>query len=100
VAGSSNEEGYHMKHKLLSVVSLTLLTGYNSVFSDAEAFNAKVHLLWLGHGTEEGQGIKRSSEMLTEAGIKNTYHVSQGTAHEWLTWHRCLHEFAPLLFKN
>ena len=26
------------------------------------------------------------------------YYESPGTAHEWLTWRRCLHEFAPLLF--
>lgn len=23
-----------------------------------------------------------------------------GTAHEWQTWRRSFHEFAPLLFKN
>jgi hypothetical protein len=27
-------------------------------------------------------------------------YVSPETAHEWLTWRRCLREFAPLLFKN
>jgi hypothetical protein len=27
-------------------------------------------------------------------------YVSDGTAHEWQTWRRSLHEFAPLLFKN
>ncbi len=26
------------------------------------------------------------------------FYESPGTAHEWLTWRRCLHEFAPLLF--
>src|SRR5262249_43943106 len=34
------------------------------------------------------------------AGIKNVYYESPGTAHEWLTWRRCLHEFAPLLFTS
>jgi enterochelin esterase-like enzyme len=29
---------------------------------------------------------------------KHEYYESPGTAHEWLTWRRCLHEFAPLLF--
>jgi enterochelin esterase-like enzyme len=28
------------------------------------------------------------------------YYESPGTAHEWLTWRRCLHEFAPLLFAS
>src|SRR5205807_1783078 len=43
-------------------------------------------------------GIKGYHEALDKAGIKNVYYESPGTAHEWLTWRRCLHEFAPLLF--
>jgi enterochelin esterase family protein len=36
---------------------------------------------------------------LTKAGIKNVYFESPGTAHEWLTWRRCLNDFAPRLFR-
>jgi enterochelin esterase-like enzyme len=43
-------------------------------------------------------GVKNYHEALDKAGIKNVYYESPGTAHEWLTWRRCLHEFAPLLF--
>jgi enterochelin esterase-like enzyme len=78
-------------------------TAHNGVMADADAFNRKVRLLWLGVGTAEGriyQGIKNYHEALTKAGIKNVYYESPGTAHEWLTWRRCLHEFAPLLFVN
>jgi enterochelin esterase-like enzyme len=78
-------------------------TAYNGVMADADAFNKKVRLLWLGIGTDEGrmfEGIKNYHEALTKAGIKNVYYESPGTAHEWLTWRRCLHEFAPLLFVN
>jgi enterochelin esterase-like enzyme len=60
-----------------------------------------VRLLWLGIGTAEGrmyQGIKNYHQALEKAGIKHVYYESPGTAHEWLTWRRCLHEFAPLLF--
>ena len=32
--------------------------------------------------------------------IRQVMYVSDGTAHEWQTWRRSLHEFAPLLFKN
>jgi enterochelin esterase-like enzyme len=73
---------------------------YNGAFKDPGEFNKKVHLLWLGTGTEEGQGTKILHETLSENGINNIYYESQGTAHEWLTWRRCLHEFAPLLFRN
>jgi enterochelin esterase-like enzyme len=77
-----------------------LKTVYNGVFSDPEAFNKKVHAFFLGIGTEEGKRMKALSEALNEAGIHNTYFESKGTAHEWLTWRRCLYEFAPLLFKK
>lgn len=76
-----------------------LATVYNGVFSDPEEFNKKVHAFFLGIGTEEGQHIKGLSDALTKAGINNTYYESEGTAHEWLTWRRCLHQFAPMLFK-
>ena len=78
-------------------------TAHNGVMADADEFNKKVRLLWLGIGTSEGrmyEGIKKYHEALDKAGIKNTYYESSGTAHEWLTWRRCLHEFAPLLFVN
>jgi len=79
-------------------------TAHNGVMADAGAFNKKVRLLWLGIGTAEGKrmydSVKSYHEALGKAGIKHTYYESPGTAHEWLTWRRCLHEFAPLLFVN
>jgi enterochelin esterase family protein len=74
-------------------------TSSNGVFADSAAFNKKVKVLFLGIGSVEGSGTKDFSEALTKAGIKNVYFESAGTAHEWLTWRRCLNEFAPLLFK-
>jgi enterochelin esterase family protein len=69
------------------------------VFADAAAFNRKVKVLFLGIGSAEGAGTKTFSDQLTQAGIKNIYYESPGTAHEWLTWRRCFKEFAPLLFR-
>ena len=43
---------------------------------------------------------KTSVEALRNAGINSMFYESPGTAHEWLTWRRSLHEFAPQLFKN
>jgi enterochelin esterase-like enzyme len=77
-----------------------LKTVYNGVFSDSTAFNKKVHAFFLGIGSEEGPRMQALSEALTKAGIHNTYYVSQNTAHEWLTWRRCLYQFAPLLFNK
>jgi hypothetical protein len=74
----------------------------NGVMADADAFNRRVHLLWFGVGTAEPPdlfaGVKRLHKVLEQTGIKSVYYESPGTAHEWLTWRRCLHEFAPLRF--
>jgi enterochelin esterase-like enzyme len=74
-------------------------TSNHGVFADADAFNKKVKVLFLGIGSVEGPRTKEFSEQLTKAGIRNVYFESPGTAHEWLTWRRCLNDFAPRLFK-
>ena len=74
-------------------------TSNNGVFADAAAFNKKMKVLFLGIGSVEGPGTKKFSEALTKAGIHNVYFESPGTAHEWLTWRRCLNDFAPRLFR-
>ena len=74
-------------------------TSSNGVFADADTFNKKVKLLFLGIGSVEGPGTKTFSQELTKAGIRNVYFESPGTAHEWLTWRRCLNDFAPRLFR-
>ena len=74
-------------------------TSNNGVFADAEAFNKKVKVLFLGIGSMEGPNTRNFSEALTKAGIHNIYFESPGTAHEWLTWRRCLYDFAPRLWR-
>lgn len=77
-----------------------LKTVYNGVFSDSVAFNKEVHAFFLGIGSEEGPRMKTLSDSLNKAGIHHMYFESAGTAHEWLTWRRCLYQFAPLLFRK
>ena len=74
-------------------------TAHNGVMADPAAFNRKMKVLFLGIGTAEGPGAKTFSEQLKTAGIDNVYFESPGTAHEWLTWRRCLNDFAPRLFR-
>jgi len=50
-------------------------TAFHGALADPAAFAKRVHLLWVGVGTE-----------------------SPGTSHEWQTWRRDLNEFAPKLF--
>jgi enterochelin esterase family protein len=74
-------------------------TSSGGVFADSAAFNKKMKLLFLGIGSVEGPNTKNFSEQLSKAGIQNVYFESPGTAHEWLTWRRCMLDFAPRLFK-
>ena len=48
---------------------------------------------------ENPEGIKKSVEALKAAGFNAHGLISEGTAHEFLTWRRSLREMAPLLFK-
>jgi enterochelin esterase family protein len=43
--------------------------------------------------------VRSFHETLTAAGVEHVYYESPGTSHEWLTWRRDLHEFAPQLFR-
>jgi enterochelin esterase-like enzyme len=76
--------------------------------SGAGAFKKKIKLVFVSYGSRELEGgrggfggdPKANIEALKAAGINSYFYVSPGTAHEWHTWRRSLHEFAPLLFKN
>jgi enterochelin esterase family protein len=74
-------------------------TTYNGAFANPADFNKKVRLLWMGIGTAEGMGMKALHDALDKTGVKHVYFESPGTAHEWLTWRRCLNDFAPRLFR-
>ncbi|HUV71110.1 MAG TPA: alpha/beta hydrolase-fold protein [Terracidiphilus sp.] len=74
-------------------------TSCGGAFADPAAFNAKIKVLFLSTGSVEGPRVKQFSDALTQAGIKNVYFESPGTAHEWLTWRRALADFAPRLFR-
>lgn len=71
---------------------------WNGAFADANKFNSQVKSLFFGVGSQENFPIKQLSQGLSEIGIKNQFYLSNGTAHEWLTWRRCLKEFLPSLF--
>ena len=47
-----------------------------------------------------GGDPKAVADTLKAAGINAHFYVSPGTAHEWQSWRRSLHEFAPLLFQT
>jgi enterochelin esterase family protein len=74
---------------------------------DVAALKAKAKLVFVSYGSRElenrqrfGGDPKANVEGLRRAGINAVFYVSPGTAHEWHTWRRSLHEFAPLLFRE
>jgi enterochelin esterase-like enzyme len=81
--------------------------------TDMTAFKKKVKLVFVSYGSREldpagrrgGRGSfggdpKASVAALKAAGVNCVFYMSPDTAHEWQSWRRSLHEFAPLLFKN
>ena len=59
-----------------------------------------VKYIFEGCGDKENpDGINKSVEALKAAGFKAEGLVSEGTAHEFLTWRRCLEKMAQSLFK-
>jgi enterochelin esterase family protein len=77
-------------------------SSYNGVFRDAAAFKKKVPVLWFGAGSAEAArmtAVKGVVEKLNQAGIPAIWFEAPGTSHEWQTWRKSLHDFAPRLFK-
>jgi enterochelin esterase-like enzyme len=77
--------------------------------SKTRDFKDKVKLVFVSFGSRELGGNRpnffggdpmANSEALKQAGINSVFYVSPGTAHEFLSWRRSLHEFAQLLFKD
>ncbi|MCF0199207.1 MAG: endo-1,4-beta-xylanase [Bacteroidaceae bacterium] len=57
-------------------------------------------LMFISCGSKENpDGVTKAAEALKAAGFNAVSYVSEGTAHEFLTWRRSLKEIAPLLFK-
>lgn len=67
------------------------------------SLNEDYHLLYISIGTDEPegmyQGIYDLHVALDSLGVNHVYYESPGTGHEWLTWRRSLHQFAPMLFR-
>ena len=71
--------------------------------ADPAAFQKKVKALFVAYGSKEAAGAAAAlanHEALEKKGIPNTNYVSPDTAHEWQSWRRSLHQFAPLLFQD
>lgn len=73
---------------------------------DLDAFKQKNKLVFVSYGSRElgnggrGGDPKASTEELRQTGVNGVFYVSPDTAHEWQSWRRSLHGFAPLVFQT
>jgi len=76
--------------------------GYGGLMKKPEDFDKQFKVFFISMGSKEGAGTGRDpAAQMKAAGIKHvTYFEAQGTAHEFQTWRKSLHEFAPLLFQD
>ena len=82
-----------------AIFGLNVKTAYDGVFANADEFNKKIHYMYMNWGEEDFIKSGDIVKGLKELGIKVDSNESKGTAHEWLTWRRGLHEFIPHIFK-
>jgi len=79
--------------------------------TDLETFKQKVKVVFVGYGGREiggdrggrggfGGDPRANTEALKAAGVNSYFYVSPDTGHEWQSWRRSLHQFAPLLFRD
>ena len=67
---------------------------------NSEGFAQKTKLLFMSGGGKENMGCVEAAKNIKEQlGMNAVGYESEGTAHEFHTWRRSLHEFAQLLFK-
>ena len=107
-----------METKMITTANLDkfshigLLSGGTFSMDDVNktpGFKEKVKLVFVSFGSRELEGNrprffggdpKANAGALKQAGINSVFYVSPETAHEFLSWRRSLHEFAPLLFRE
>ena len=75
-----------------------LLSG--GTYSPEEIANTGVKFVFMGCGSKENpDGVTKAANDLKAAGYNAMSYVSEGTAHEFLTWRRCLYQMVQKLFK-
>ena len=92
--------------------NIGIFSGGTITVADADntpGFRATNKLVFVGFGSRElenrvpgfgdGTDPKVETEEVKASGVNAHFYVSPNTAHEWLTWRRCLYQFAQLLFK-
>ncbi len=74
---------------------------FAGIAADPKLANARLHLLWIGCGTDDGLFPTSTSfsKFLDDAQVKHEFYKIPG-AHTWIVWRQFLREFAPQLFQT
>ncbi|HWB87452.1 MAG TPA: alpha/beta hydrolase-fold protein [Bryobacteraceae bacterium] len=72
---------------------------FASLTADPQSSNRKLHLLWIGCGTDDSlfPSSQAFTKFLEEAKVKYKFYSVPG-AHTWIVWRQFLKEVAPQLF--
>jgi enterochelin esterase family protein len=96
--------GFSGAANVFAMGKLDTKTAFHGAMAEPAAFAKRVHLLWIGVGTDEParmkEGLENLHTSLDQAGIQHVFYESPGTNHEWQTWRRDLKDFAPRLFQG
>ncbi len=109
----ANQENRAMAGLSMGAFETRLITLNNpNVFSHYALFSGGIYrpdelkehknlkLVFLTCGSKERpDGIKNAAAELQKAGVNVASYISEGTAHEFHTWRRSLHQLAQILFK-
>ncbi len=73
---------------------------FAGIAADPKGANSRLHLLWVGCGTDDGlfPASTSFSKFLDDAQVKHEFYKIPG-AHTWIVWRQFLREFAPQLFQ-
>lgn len=73
---------------------------FAAIRADPKNSNAKLHLLWIGCGEQDGlfAASKSFDTYLNDAGVKHQFYSMPGV-HSWIVWRHFLAEYAPQLFR-
>ena len=78
--------------------SYCILSG--GIYTPEELNGRKVDYIFISCGSKEGPDrVKSAVDALKAAGYNAESYISEGTAHEFLTWRRSLYQMAQKLFK-
>ena len=78
--------------------SYGILSG--GIYTPEELNGRKVDYIFISCGSKEGpERVKSAVDALKNAGYNAESYISEGTAHEFLTWRRSLYQMAQKLFK-